>query len=63
MRLNMQILADHFREEGILDSHISDTTVLNIKNVRMYSPEKKPDWENYVYLIDGEIKQKERLAG
>lgn len=61
MRLNMQILAEHFPDDEIVDLHISDTTVLDIRNVRIYSPEKKPDWENYVYLIDGEGKQRKRF--
>ena len=63
MRLNMHILAEHFRREEVLDSHIPDTTVLDLKNIRKYTPEKKPDWENYVYLIDGEIRQKDWFAG
>lgn len=36
MRLNMQILAEHFPDDEIVDLHISDTTVLDIRNVRIF---------------------------
>lgn len=54
MLLNMQILYDRIRDMAA-DCHISDSVFLNIRNIRVYRSDKKPDWKNYVYLAEGEI--------